>query len=68
MLMILYIMWMQGFKLSVMMQPVWILLLFVLFKNHAGKKGLVVNIKKDSKMSPFLRAHKSIDLMVYTEY
>lgn len=32
MLMILYIMWMQGFMLSVLMLPVWIILLFVIFK------------------------------------
>ncbi|MCL6236276.1 amino acid permease [Acinetobacter sp. ANC 5579] len=38
MLMILYIMWNQGFMLSVLMQPVWILLLFVLFKVIQLKK------------------------------
>ena len=32
MLMILYIMWNQGFMLSVLILPVWIVLLFVLFK------------------------------------
>lgn len=38
MLMILYIMWNQGFMLSVLMQPVWILLLYVLFKVMQLKK------------------------------
>ncbi|RLL40162.1 amino acid permease, partial [Acinetobacter cumulans] len=38
MLMILYIMWNQGFMLSVVMQPLWILLLFVLFKVMQTKK------------------------------
>lgn len=33
MLMMLYIMWTQGFMLSVLMLPVWILLLFVVFKS-----------------------------------
>lgn len=33
MLMMLYIMWTQGFMLSVLMVPVWILLLFVVFKS-----------------------------------
>lgn len=32
MLMILYIMWTQGFMLSVLMLPVWIVLLFIVFK------------------------------------
>ena len=38
MLMILYIIWNQGFMLSVLMIPLWIVLLFLLFK--------IVNIKK----------------------
>lgn len=38
MLMILYIIWNQGFMLSVLMIPLWIMLLFLLFK--------IVNIKK----------------------
>ncbi len=38
MLIILYIMWNQGFMLSVLMQPVWILLLYVLFKVMQLKK------------------------------
>ena len=37
--MILYIMWNQGFMLSVLMLPVWILLLFVLFKTFKPKKN-----------------------------
>jgi aromatic amino acid transport protein AroP len=39
MLMILYIMWNQGFMLSVLMQPLWILLLFILFKVIQLKKA-----------------------------
>ena len=39
MLMILYIMWNQGFMLSVLMLPVWILVLFVLFKTLKPKKS-----------------------------
>jgi aromatic amino acid transport protein AroP len=39
MLMILYIMWNQGFMLSVLMQPLWILLLFILFKAIQLKKA-----------------------------
>jgi len=39
MLIILYIMWTQGFMLSVLMLPVWILLLFVLFKIMQAKKA-----------------------------
>ncbi|MDN5541628.1 MAG: amino acid permease, partial [Acinetobacter sp.] len=39
MLMILYIMWNQGFMLSVLMLPVWILVLFVLFKTLKAKKS-----------------------------
>ena len=39
MLMILYIMWNQGFILSVLMLPVWILVLFVLFKTLKPKKS-----------------------------
>lgn len=38
MLMVLYIIWNQGFMLSVLMIPLWIVLLFLLFK--------IVNIKK----------------------
>ena len=38
MLMILYIMWNQGFMLSVLMLPVWIVLLFVLFMVMQAKK------------------------------
>ncbi|MEX2958014.1 hypothetical protein AB3515_03775 [Acinetobacter baumannii] len=29
---VLYIMWSQGFKESVMMIPIWIVLMFILFK------------------------------------
>ena len=39
MLMILYIMWNQGFMLSVLMQLLWILLLFILFKVIQLKKA-----------------------------
>lgn len=39
MLMILYIMWSQGFMLSVLMLPVWILLLFGIFKILQARKA-----------------------------
>lgn len=35
---ILYIMWMQGFKLSVLMMPVWFGIMFILFKLLSDKK------------------------------
>lgn len=35
---VLYIMWMQGFKESVIMIPIWIVLMFVLYKMLAAKK------------------------------
>jgi len=38
MLMILYIMWNQGFMLSVLMLPVWIVVLFGVFKILKAKK------------------------------
>ncbi|MHA3052051.1 amino acid permease [Acinetobacter sp. ANC 4641] len=36
---VLYIMWMQGFKESVIMIPIWIALMFMLFKMLAAKKS-----------------------------
>lgn len=36
---VLYIMWMQGFKESVIMIPIWIVLMFVLYKMLAAKKS-----------------------------
>ena len=36
---VLYIMWMQGFKESVIMLPIWIALMFMLFKMLAAKKS-----------------------------
>ena len=39
MLMILYIMWVQGFMLSVLMLPVWILILFCIFKFLKQKRS-----------------------------
>ena len=39
MLMILYIMWVQGFMLSVLMLPVWILILFCIFKFFKQKQS-----------------------------
>ncbi|MCG2574342.1 amino acid permease [Acinetobacter sp. ME22] len=36
---VLYIMWMKGFKESVIMIPIWIVLMFVLYKMLAAKKS-----------------------------
>lgn len=36
---VLYIMWMQGFKESVIMIPIWIVLMFILYKMLAAKKS-----------------------------
>lgn len=38
MLTVLYIMWDQGFMLSVLMLPVWIVILFILFKILQARK------------------------------